>query len=100
MPEVDSAIIKIATLINADNKRISADRYYKAVRILFAQPRKTVLNNLLGANGGEQIISENPRGSQRKSAIAEKLSAIGINPQDRPQNLSIEDIKKITDLLD
>ena len=46
-PKVDSAIIRIAPLINADRKlRINADLFFKIVRAGFSQPRKQLLNNL------------------------------------------------------
>jgi 16S rRNA (adenine1518-N6/adenine1519-N6)-dimethyltransferase len=45
-PKVDSAIIRIAPLINADRKLINADLFFKIVRAGFSQPRKQLLNNL------------------------------------------------------
>lgn len=45
-PKVDSAIICIAPLINADRKLINADLFFKIVRAGFSQPRKQLLNNL------------------------------------------------------
>lgn len=45
-PEVDSAIIRIAPLINADRKLINADLFFKIVKAGFAQPRKQLINNL------------------------------------------------------
>ncbi len=82
-PRVDSAIVSF-TRLNLDYRRIDADKYYKTVRILFQQPRKTILNNLAAAF---------PKTTKR--LILQKLSDIGINANDRPQNLSIGDIIKI-----
>jgi len=45
-PKVDSAIIRIAPLINADRKLINTDLFFKIVRAGFSQPRKQLLNNL------------------------------------------------------
>jgi 16S rRNA (adenine1518-N6/adenine1519-N6)-dimethyltransferase len=45
-PKVDSAIIRIAPLINTDRKLINADLFFKIVRAGFSQPRKQLLNNL------------------------------------------------------
>jgi 16S rRNA (adenine1518-N6/adenine1519-N6)-dimethyltransferase len=45
-PKVDSAIIRIAPLINADRKLINADLFFKIVKAGFSQPRKQLLNNL------------------------------------------------------
>jgi 16S rRNA (adenine1518-N6/adenine1519-N6)-dimethyltransferase len=84
IPGVDSAIIKLET-----RKReifpLPAN-YYKTVNILFRQPRKTILNNLQARSNELEITKER---------IAEKLAEIGIISQDRPQNLSVEDIVKI-----
>ncbi len=87
-PEVDSAIVTL-TLIDTDNKLINADKYYQAVRILFRQPRKTILNNL--AEG----VPKTP-----KNLIAQELEKIGIDPNARPQNLSIEDIIRIAGIVE
>src|SRR3989338_6582087 len=45
-PIVDSAIIKIKPLINADRKLIDTDLFFKIVKAGFSQPRKQLLNNL------------------------------------------------------
>jgi 16S rRNA (adenine1518-N6/adenine1519-N6)-dimethyltransferase len=44
-PKVDSAIIKIKPLINADRKLINADLFFKIVKAGFSQPRKQLVNN-------------------------------------------------------
>ncbi|MGC9598891.1 MAG: 16S rRNA (adenine(1518)-N(6)/adenine(1519)-N(6))-dimethyltransferase RsmA [Minisyncoccia bacterium] len=64
-----------------------ASRYYAVVRTLFAQPRKTVLNNLAAKNPLVQ-----------KGEIASALRAIGIMPDLRPQDLSVEKIAAIAEI--
>ena len=44
-PKVDSAILRIAPLINADRRLINADLFFKIVRAGFSQPRKQLINN-------------------------------------------------------
>jgi len=83
IPEVDSAT---TVLKKASPRRIEADAYYKTVRAIFAQPRKTILNNLSDGVG----IS--------KKDAAEKLAKIDIETNLRPQNLSVEDIIKIAEV--
>ena len=83
-PEVDSAVIKLKT--KNEKLKINEMDYYRTVRILFAQPRKTILNNLASAK------------TENKALLAEKLKKIGINPQSRPQNLRVEDIIKTSGL--
>ena len=87
-PEVDSAIIKLETR-NMKHETRWAEKYYKTVKILFQQPRKTILNNLIA---GEKLLPI------KKEDLSEKLRKIGINPNDRPQNLSVENIIKISKL--
>ncbi|MFA5083991.1 MAG: 16S rRNA (adenine(1518)-N(6)/adenine(1519)-N(6))-dimethyltransferase RsmA [Candidatus Paceibacterota bacterium] len=80
-PKVDSTIIKLTT----NNLRLTTqetENYYKLIKILFKQPRKTILNNLKPATENLQLLTK-------------KLELIGINSNDRPQNLNIEQIKKI-----
>jgi 16S rRNA (adenine1518-N6/adenine1519-N6)-dimethyltransferase len=83
-PEVDSAIVKFEI---RNSKLEIQDSYYKLVRILFKQPRKTILNNLAG---GPEL---------NKKKLVKKLKELKINPEDRPQNLSVDDIKKLARLM-
>lgn len=71
-PKVDSAVI----LLEAKRPQPKRpEQYYAAVRALFAQPRKTILNNL-----------------RSKSVEAADLAKLGINSGLRAQNLTVEDI--------
>ena len=79
-PKVSSAIIVLKT---GTTGNIDAKRYYLAVQALFAQPRKTLLNNLTKAV------------KQRRDAVKEKLLAIGISSDSRSQNLKVDDIVAI-----
>jgi len=54
------------------------------IKILFKQPRKTILNNL-------EVGSRRTRGE-----IEEKLKNLGINPTHRPQDLKIDEIKSLS----
>jgi 16S rRNA (adenine1518-N6/adenine1519-N6)-dimethyltransferase len=78
MPEVDSAVILLTTKKVSTNE----EQYYSAVRGIFAQPRKNLINNIFEMSG-KQLA---------KIEIAENLKKIGIDPEGRPQNLSIEEI--------
>jgi 16S rRNA (adenine1518-N6/adenine1519-N6)-dimethyltransferase len=78
-PEVDSAIIRLRTIISMPG---DADIYYKFIKILFKQPRKTVLNNLSAAFSKEKTL-----GALKKN---------GIPPQSRPQNLTTEEIVSLS----
>ncbi len=82
-PKVDSAIIKIVphNRVQAGEK---AKRYYKLIKILFEQPRKTVLNNL---RAGLNI----PQGE-----ITKELEKLRINGASRPQNLALTQIRQIS----
>jgi 16S rRNA (adenine1518-N6/adenine1519-N6)-dimethyltransferase len=94
-PKVDSAILLLESVRRSGkdksmDKNIlpAANRYYAAVRALFAQPRKTILNNLAAMQGeqGEKT---------GKEAALRVLQAAGIDPALRPQNLTIENIAAI-----
>jgi len=101
-PKVDSAIIKFNIrkfdLLNIDNNfgrsnfQEIKNNYYKLIKILFKQPRKTILNNLLNIKRFDlPKIDVNIR----RSNLQKLLKNVGINPSDRPQNLTIEQIKKL-----
>ncbi len=79
-PEVDGAIIKLTT----KEQKIAAgetENYYKFIKILFKQPRKTVLNNLATA----KVVSELNKGN-----ITKKLNNLGVKFSDRPQNIGLD----------
>jgi len=89
-PKVDSAIIRLSpTRANADSTQTNAENYYKLIKILFKQPRKTILNNL----------TMTMTMTMTKDEIIEKLKKIDINPNDRPQNLTIKQIIKLSSTL-
>lgn len=81
-PKVDSAIIILKT--KPESPKVKAEDYYKVFRILFRQPRKTLVNNLLTAGIDRE-----------KANIILKKS--GLNPGLRPQNLGMQDILRIVD---
>lgn len=78
-PEVDSAVILLQTKHPGPK---SPEAYYAAVRAAFAQPRKTILNNLAAAHGKEKALAS--------------LAAAGVDPKSRPQNLTIAQIEEIS----
>lgn len=86
-PKIDSAVILLER--KKDSALCSADDYYATVRVLFGQPRKTVLNNVLSGVNVKKI------GGYTKENAASALKNIGIDPECRPQNLSIRDIAVI-----
>lgn len=77
-PKVDSATIRL------DVKETIGDSemYFAMVKKIFAQPRKTIANNLAGKEGS-------------KEELAKKVEEIGIDPQKRPHDLTVEDIIKM-----
>ena len=77
-PKVGGAIIRLR--IRNKELGITPEKYYKLIKILFKQPRKTILNNLAeGTN-------------ENKAEVVKKLEKVGIKPTDRPQNLAIEQL--------
>lgn len=84
-PKVDSSIIKLK--IKKEEPKIDFRKYCWIVNILFKQPRKTILNNLL-------VVNKN------KNFWLKFLKKTGINPLDRPQNLNIDQIINISKFID
>ncbi len=83
-PDVDSAVILLTPKRLTSDVNHQKERYYELVRALFRHPRKTIRNNLLRT---VLNISE------------EHLKEAGIDPGDRPQNLSVGDILRLATLL-
>ena len=83
-PKVDSAILRIAPLINADRRLINADLFFKIVKTGFSQPRKQLVNNL---SKGLKM---------EKEKIKNWLLKNGIQPEQRAETLKIEDWLNLT----
>jgi 16S rRNA (adenine1518-N6/adenine1519-N6)-dimethyltransferase len=83
-PKVDSAIIRIAPLINADKKLINTDLFFRVVRAGFSQPRKQLVNNL---SHGLKIDKEKVRNW---------LLEIGVQPSQRAETLNVKDWINLT----
>lgn len=84
-PAIDSAIIEITAKNDAPAGETLA-RYYETAGLLFQQPRKTILNNLAD---GFAIPKEN--------ALSILIKA-GFAGTERPENLTVETIIKISEL--
>ncbi len=108
-PKVDSAVIRLETRRDVKTRSKKSDhtqkrRYFDALHVLFKQPRKTIVNNItLGFRSWEKRNNtKGGWGSANKPEgkfLEEHLGRIGVRPKDRPQNLRIEDIKKISEML-
>jgi 16S rRNA (adenine1518-N6/adenine1519-N6)-dimethyltransferase len=87
-PKVDSAVVILKRKIEPAFP--DGERYFAAVRALFAQPRKTILNNL-------EIVGKKAGIPKEKTAM--QLKSVGVQPGDRPQNLSACQIAEIVQIL-
>ncbi|MGC2064165.1 MAG: 16S rRNA (adenine(1518)-N(6)/adenine(1519)-N(6))-dimethyltransferase RsmA [Thermodesulfovibrionales bacterium] len=83
VPKVDSAVVQISLrkepLVSAGAEEL----FFKVVRTAFSQRRKTLSNSL------------KPFGP----AVRDLLAKAGIDPQRRPETLSIEEFKRVAELL-
>ena len=86
-PAVDSAVIILAGKENflKNVPPVLPAHYYRAVRTIFAQPRKKLLNNLM----------ESTADGVKKEDVIVHLQKIGVDPGARPQNLGIDQIVAI-----
>ncbi|MBI2010874.1 MAG: ribosomal RNA small subunit methyltransferase A [Candidatus Colwellbacteria bacterium] len=82
-PKVDSAIIKIVAKSRRSLKN-SDEIYYGLIRILFKQPRKTILNNLSDGLG------------IAKKEVEEELERLGFEPKSRGESLTLAKITELT----
>ncbi len=81
-PKVDSALV---SLTPKGPTTLEKDAYYRAVRMIFAQPRKTIANNIAFFT------------KDTKEQIEASLYNIGINPSSRAESLSVEQIGAIAE---
>lgn len=88
VPKVDSAVIKIVISNKQPVTSKEEDKsFFRIVKIGFSAKRKTLSNNL--ANGLQLD----------KKEIEEKLITLGFSTNVRAQELSVEDWKKLTEIL-
>jgi len=83
-PEVDSAVVLLA--LRENDGDVGQDRYYSAVRAVFSQPRKTILNNVAA------------HADKSREFIEKTLAQAGINASERPQDLAIDNVATIAKL--
>jgi len=81
-PKVDSTIVKLTPKAPILDDRKLAE-YFKLIKLIFKQPRKTLLNNL---STGLKVS---------KNEALEILKKAGLNGDERPQNLTINTIIKL-----
>ncbi|HTY39675.1 MAG TPA: 16S rRNA (adenine(1518)-N(6)/adenine(1519)-N(6))-dimethyltransferase RsmA [Candidatus Paceibacterota bacterium] len=80
VPKVDSAILLLEPHpLSADD--MPAEAYYELVRVLFQQPRKTILNNLCAR--------------YPKDDVQHELERLGLDQNLRPQNLDTIAIREL-----
>jgi 16S rRNA (adenine1518-N6/adenine1519-N6)-dimethyltransferase len=82
-PKVEAAIIKLK-IKNEKLKIKELENYYRTAKIIFKQPRKTILNNL---SDGLNLPKEK---------VTEELKKIGLTGQERGQDLSISDLQLLS----
>jgi 16S rRNA (adenine1518-N6/adenine1519-N6)-dimethyltransferase len=112
-PKIDSAVIELITKA-ASKKTLEGDipaiesipptislspaLYYKTVRAIFAQPRKTLLNNIVATYNSPSSLKKAST-ETLKEEISAQLKKIGIDPLARPQDLSIDGIIYLAKIL-
>jgi len=86
VPDVDSAIIHITLNTNREKQEVTK-KFFKLIKAGFSAKRKTLINNLSNSLKLEKTIVE------------QKLKQINISAKQRAQELTLEDWKKIAELL-
>lgn len=86
VPKVDSAVIKITSYSGLKNAQENK-QFFRIVRAGFSAKRKTLANNLANSFHLD------------KEAIENKLNKLGLAPLTRAQELSLEDWKKLAEII-
>lgn len=76
-PRVDSAVVRLVPHVTAPIDVPDPDRFRRIVQAAFAQPRKTLRNNLKG------------------TVAAAEMQRIGIDPSRRAQTLTLEELARL-----
>lgn len=88
-PEVTSEVIKLNIRKELIVKPINRDKMFKVIKNAFTQKRKTLLNSLT-----------NTKIFESKKQGIEILKELNIEENVRPEELSLEEFSKISDILD
>jgi len=88
-PKVDSAFIKLCIPETPRIKVKNEELFFKVVRTAFSKRRKTVLNALASGD----ILGS------KKEDVKALLKHVSIDPQKRPEELSLQDFATIADAL-
>ena len=84
-PKINSAILRLR-IRNFELGIRKSENYYKLIKIIFKQPRKTLLNNLAdGLN-------------LPKKEVVEKLKELGLDEKSRGQDLTVNLLIKLTEI--
>lgn len=94
-PKIDSAILLLDTANMSKKKDENEEPYYETLKILFKQPRKTIKNNItLLCRTAEKCYDQGG-----KEKLFRALEENEISLETRPQNLGVEQIKKIAGIV-
>jgi len=76
-PKVASAVLRLKP---SAMENVDAKAYYRLIKTLFKQPRKTILNNMIPFYTGS------------RNDLERTFKQLKIDPSDRPQNLSVSSL--------
>lgn len=82
-PKIDSAVIQLELKKNLPD--IDRDQFFKVVKAAFSKRRKTIINSL--STFGFDL---------EKDQIRQALEKVGIKPEERAENISVEDFIKLS----
>jgi len=83
VPKVDSAVVHIKMLTEPRVQVLEEKLFFRVIKTAFSQRRKTLSNSLKGV----------------RADIKDVLTISGIDPQRRPETLSIEEFARLSDSL-
>ena len=96
-PKVDSAVVHMRLKKERLLKGGDEQKFFAVVKAAFSQRRKTLLNSLSGA----VLAGSQPDGAccpiLTKTRVLQALEASGIDPQRRPETLTIEEFRALTE---
>lgn len=85
-PKIDSSVIKL--ILKKELPDIDREKFFRVVKASFSKRRKTIINCL--SSYGFEIDKE---------TIKQVLESLNINPEERAENLSVEEFMNISKIL-
>ncbi len=100
-PKINSSVIKLQLATEYEKgheyTKEKITNYYKTIKAVFKQPRKTLLNNIQENKKTGELENGRTKKQEYKGEVLNILKKMGFDEKTRGQSLSIDDLLRLAD---